>query len=114
MGYLFKKYEFNSQEQAEEKIAALPHGTDDEGNEYLLGKHTIVKLGYLWITEPIVEYERDGEDVTEIVTEGVASDKYSVDVLWNDLDESPYGWKSYEITVEGNGAHTFAGWNFNE
>ena len=105
---IFKKYEFNSQEQAEEKIAALPHDTDDEGNEWLSGNHTIVKLGYLWVTEPT--FDEEGE----IETEGVASDKYSVDVLWNDLDESPYGWKSYEITVEGNGAHTFAGWNFNE
>ena len=103
---IFKKYEFNSQEQAEEKIAALPHDTDDEGNEWLSGNHTIVKLGYLWITEPT--FDEEGE----IETEGVASDKYSVDVLWEDLDESPYGWKSYEITVEGNGAHTFAGWSF--
>ncbi len=105
---IFKKYEFNSQEQAEEKIAALPHYTDDEGNEWLSGNHTIVKLGYLWVTEPTFDEEGN------IETEGVASDSYSVDVLWNDLDESPYGWKSYEITVEGNGVHTFAGWNFNE
>jgi len=108
MGYLFKKYEFNSQEQAEEKIAALPHDTDDEGNEYPTHQHTIVKLGYLWVTEPTFDDEGNVE------TEGVASDKYSVDVLWVDLDESPYGWKSYEITVEGNGVHIFAGWNFNE
>ena len=104
---IFKKYEFNSQEQAEEKIAALPHDTDDEGNEWLSGNHTIVKLGYLWVTEPTFD------DEGEIETDGVASDSYSVDVLWNGLDESPYGWKSYEITVEGNGAHTFAGWSFN-
>ena len=103
---IFKKYEFNSQEQAEEKIAALPHDTDDEGNEWLSGNHTIVKLGYLWVTEPTFD------DEGNVGTEGVASDNYSVDVLWNDLDESPYGWKSYEITVEGNGVHTFAGWSF--
>jgi len=108
MGYLFKKYEFNSQEQAEQKIAALPHDTDDEGNEYPTHQHTIVKLGYLWVTEPT--FNEEGE----IETEGVPSDSYSVDVLWNDLDSSPYGWASYEITVEGNGVHTFAGWNFNE
>lgn len=113
MKYLFKKYEFDSQEQAEEKIAALPHNTDDEGNKWLEAKHTIVKLGYLWVTEPIYEYEADGEDFTETVTEGVASDKYSVDVLWEGLDESPYGWKSYEVNPEGNGVHTFAGWTFN-
>ena len=108
MGYLFKKYEFNSQEQAEQKIAALGTTTDDEDNEYPTHQHTIVKLGYLWITEPTFDDEGNVE------TEGVASEMYSVDVLWNDLDRSPYGWASYEITVEGNGVHTFAGWNFNE
>ena len=59
MGYLFKKYEFDSQEQAEEKIAALPHETDEDGNEYPSHNHTIVKLGYLWITEP--PYNEEGE-----------------------------------------------------
>lgn len=108
MGYLFKKYEFNSQEQAEQKIDALGTATDEDGNKYPTHKHTIVKLGYLWVTEPT--FDEEGE----IETEGVASDSYSVDVLWNDLDSSPYGWASYEITVEGNGVHTFAGWNFNE
>lgn len=106
MEYLFKKYEFDSQEQAEEKIAALPHNTDDEGNKWLEARHTIVKLGYLWINEPVY-------DMDEIVTEGEQSDKYSVDVLWEGLDESPYGWKSYEVNPEGNGVHTFAGWTFN-
>ena len=107
MGYLFKKYEFDSQEQAESKIAALPHETDEDGNEYPTHSHTVVKLGYLWTIEPT--YDEEGN----VETEGVASDKYSVDVLWSELEESPYGWKSYEIYVEGNGVHTFAGWSFN-
>lgn len=102
---LFKKYEFNSKEQAETKIAALPH-TEIDDVSYLDGVHTIVHLGHLWITEPT--YDADGE----VLTEGVASDKYSVDVLWKDLESSPYGWASYEINVEGNGVHTFAGRNF--
>jgi hypothetical protein len=108
MEYLFKKYEFDSQEQAEEKIAALPHNTDDEGNKWLAARHTIVKLGYLWITEPVFDEELD-----EFTSEGEQADKYSVDVLWEGLDESPYGWKSYEVNPEGNGVHTFAGWTFN-
>ena len=120
MGYIFKKYEFDSQSQAETRIAALPSVTDDEGNEHPAHNHTIVKLGYLWTTEPT--YNEEGE----VETEGVASDMYSVDVLWNEsgiseVDEDgnksinyPYGWVSKEITVEGNGVHTFAGWNFNE
>ena len=104
---LFKKYEFNSKEQAETKIAALPHTTDDLTEEsYLDGGHTIVHLGYLWITKPT--YDAGGE----VLTEGVASDKYSVDVLWQGSESSPYGWASYEVEPEGNGVHTFAGRNF--
>ena len=99
---LFKKYEFNSKEQAEQKIAALPHSEFD-GESYLDGGHTIVHLGYLWITEPT--FNEQGE----IETEGVASDKYSVDVLWQGLESSPEGWGAYEITVEGSGVHTFGG-----
>jgi len=75
MAYLWKKYEFESEEQADSKIFALSDN------------HNVVRLGYL-------------------------SDKYSVDVLWEDLEESPYGWKSKEITVEGNGVHTFANYEY--
>lgn len=126
MKHIFKKYEFASEEVAETRIAALP--SDDEGNP--THKHTVVKLGYLWKTTP--EYDEEGN----ISIEGVQSDKYSVDVLWNVaeitsvdaeavLDEDgmvvtpaetsiayPYGWASKEIEVEGNGVHTFAGWSF--
>lgn len=102
---LFKKYEFNSQEQAESKIAALPH-IEVDGESYLEANHTIVKLGYLYTEEPT--YDENGD----LLTEGVQSDSYSVDVLWDGLESSPYGWASYEITVEGNGVHTFAGWSF--
>jgi len=104
---LFKKYEFNSQEQAEDKIAALPHITENLTDEsYLDGGHTIVKLGYLVTNTP--EWDEEGNAIVE----PICSDKYSVDVLWQGLDESPYGWKSYEIEVEGNGAHSFLGRNF--
>lgn len=106
---LFKKYEFNSQEQAESKIAALPH-IEVDGESYLDGNHTIVKLGHIVTQEGVYEHTEDG-DIVE-VTPPVYADKYSVDVLWRDLDSSPYGWTSYEITVEGNGVHTFLGRNF--
>ena len=107
MKHLFRKYEFDSKEQAESKIAALPHETDEDGNEYPTHSHTVVKLGFLPIVEPTFD------DEGNVVDEGEYSTKYSVDVLWSELDESPYGWKSYEISVEGNGVHTFAGWSFN-
>jgi hypothetical protein len=107
MGYLFKKYEFDSEAQALDKIAALPHETDEDGNEYPTHSHTVVKLGFLPITEPTFD------DEGNVVEEGEYNTKFSVDALWSELDESPYGWKSYEISVEGNGVHTFAGWSFN-
>lgn len=106
---LFKKYEFDSQEQAENKIASLPH-IEVDGESYLDGNHTIVKLGHIVTQEGVYEDTEDG-DIAE-VTPPVYSDKYSVDVLWIGLDKSPYGWASYEITVEGNGVHTFLGRNF--
>jgi hypothetical protein len=131
MKYLFKKYEFESQELAETRIAALPHSEVD-GESYPSHSHTVVKLGYLFTEQPT--YDEEGNQLTE----GVQSDMYSVDVLWKAseitveteaavLDEDgnvitpavteidyPYGWVSKEIEVEGNGVHTFAGWSYSE
>ena len=132
MKYIFKKYEFSSPEQAETRIAALPHQEDEEGNSHPSHSHTVVKLGYLYTEHPT--YDEEGNQLTE----GVQSDKYSVDVLWKAseitveteaavLDEDgnvitpavteidyPYGWVSKEISIEGNGVHTFAGWSYSE
>jgi len=104
---LFKKYEFNSREQANQKIDALPHTTDNLTEQsYLDGGHTIVHLGYLWIEQPT--FDEQGE----IVTEGVSSDKYSVDVLWSGLEEQPEDWVANEIVIEDNGVHTFFGFDY--
>lgn len=112
MEKIFKKYEFDSQEQAETRIGALPTQELD-GETFDAHQHVIVKLGYLWVTEPT--YDAEGN----VETEGVASTSYSVDVLWNKeelLEDGevsyPYGWVSKEITVEGNGVHTFLGRNY--
>ena len=102
---LFKKYEFDSQEQAEAKIDALPSETIDD-IKYPAHNHAIVKLGFI-----VIEKGQYDDELNEIKAP-VFSNKYSVDILWDNLTESPYGWKSYEITVEGNGVHTFAGLNF--
>ena len=102
--YTFKKYEFDSKSQADTRIESI---TDKE--------HSIVRLGYLYSTLPVEDEEGN------VITEGVRSTKYSVDVLWKNslLQENgsivyPYGWKSKEITLSDNGVHTFAGYNFNE
>lgn len=136
MAHIFKKYEFQDEATAESRIAALPSATDEEGNSYPTHSHTIVKLGYLVVTEGT--YDEEGNELTA----PVLSDKYSVDVLWNKeelqkvieeavYDEEgnlvkeavtetdyPYGWSSKEVQydegwVSPNGAHTFFGWSFN-
>jgi hypothetical protein len=102
MTHIFKKYEFETQEKAHERI------------EDLDSRHVFVELGFIVIEEPTFDENE------EIVTEAVFSDMYSVDVLWQkdlitdengELDE-PYGWRSKEIVTDGNGAHTFAGYNY--
>ena len=109
---LFKKYEFNSQEQAAEKIEGLGISIDElTGEEYPNHNHAIVHLGHIIIKEGIYEVGENGETIE--VEAPVLSDKYSVDVLFDGLDKSPYGWKTYEIELEGNGSHTFSGLNFN-
>jgi hypothetical protein len=131
MKYIFKKYEFESQDLAETRIAALPHTEDEDGNEHPSHSHTVVKLGNVVVEQGT--YDEEGEELTA----PVLADKYSVDVLWKAseiteeteaavLDEEgnvitpavteidyPYGWSSKEIEIEeGNGVHTFAGWSY--
>ena len=48
------------------------------------------------------------------ITPPVYSDKYSVDVLWYDKIKNPYGWATYQINVQGEGAHSFFGVNYQE
>ena len=101
------KYEFNSQEQAKTKIEGLGVETDENGNTYPTHNNTIVELGYITLEQG--QYDEGGN----VIVEPVLSDKYSVDVLWQDSEEA-YGWKSYRIDVEENGLHGFAGLNYQE
>ena len=93
------KYEFNSKEQAKNKIDKL--GLDEDGNP--THPHTIVKLGYLTLVQG--EYDEEGNEITP----PVISDKYSVDVMWQGVQDNPYGWATYELDLEGEGAHGFFG-----
>ena len=121
------KYEFDSQEAAELKIAALPHSTDEDGNSHPSHSHTIVKLGFIVLEQG--EYDEEGEETKA----PVLSDKYSVDVLWNEpeittvdveavLDEDgmvvtpavtsvshPYGQANKALDLEDEGVHGFFG-----
>ena len=112
------KYEFNDEASALSKIAALPHAKDEDGNNYPTHKHTIVKLGFIVLEQG--EYDDKGEETKA----PVLSEKYHVDVLWKDLQETdeegnvtvdhPHGWKSYAIDLESEGMHGFMGVSYQE
>ncbi len=93
------KYEFNSKEQAQTKIADL--GNNEEGNP--TNNHTIVELGHI-TTSPAV-YDEEGNEVSP----AIYSDKYHVDVLWQGIDSHPYGWATYAIDLDDEGSHSFFG-----
>lgn len=108
---LFKKYEFNSKEQAEEKIEGLGTSVDElTGEEFPSHNHAIVHLGHLIVQEGVYETDEQGELIE--IEAPIISSMYSVDALFDGLDKSPYGWKTYEIELEGNGSHTFSGLNY--
>ena len=114
------KYEFDSKDQAESKINALPSVKDDDGNDVPNHKHTIVKLGNIVLEQG--EYDEDGNETKA----PVYSTKYHVDVLWNgseiqEIDgeenityDHPYGWKTYAIEIDSEGVHSFMGVSYQE
>jgi len=101
------KYALDSKEQAETKIKSLGTATDENGNEYPTHKHTIVQLGNIVLEQG--QYDEEGNELTA----PVLSDKWHVDALFKDLDDHPYGWKSYAVDIDGNGVHSFLGLDYN-
>jgi len=101
------KYALDSKEQAESKIKSLGTATDENGNEYPTHKHTIVQLGNIVLQQGT--YDEDGNEIVA----PVLSDKWHVDALFKDLDDHPYGWKSYAVDIDGNGVHSFLGLDYN-
>ena len=98
------KYIFESEEQAETKIKSL--GVDEENNP--THNHAIVRLGH----EVIEEGETDAEG--NVIKEPVLSGKFLIDVVWNGIEEHPYGWKSYAVTPSGEPLHNFYGIDYLE
>ena len=92
------KYAFDSKQQADAKILSLG---EDNPNAFVM-------LGNLVIEE--AEYNEAGDTIKE----AVLSPDYSVDVAWKDAEGHPYGWAKYSVNVEGNGAHSFAGINYQD
>jgi len=103
-----KKYEFENESIADDLIHDLGVETDEDGNEYPTHKNTIVKLGNVVVTPG--EYDEDGNETKA----PVLADKYSIDVLWVDSDDSAIAdWSQYEIQIEGQGVHQFFGISYN-
>lgn len=111
MNYIFKKYEFTDEAAADALIDALPTAELD-GEIYPDHKHAIVKLGHVVVTPGEYEQDEDGELVE--TTAPVLADNYSVDVLWQGIEEQPEDWAASEIVIEDNGVHTFFGLNYAE
>tara|TARA_R110002051_G_scaffold13544_1_gene45216 strand:+ start:118 stop:447 length:330 start_codon:yes stop_codon:yes gene_type:complete len=99
------KYEFNSKEQAEAKFEAL-HTEDGDGNLIPDFKFTVIQIGHLKVEDEVLD--EDGE----IVTPAVMGTKWHVDALWHDLEDHPYGWKTYSIDIDSEGLHGFLGINY--
>lgn len=83
---IYLRYEFNDKEQADSKIEAF---YNEDG--VLTIDADFIRLNKFVITEGI--YDEEGVELTA----PIISEKYAVDVLWRDLDASPYGWKTYEV-----------------
>lgn len=107
MAYIVKKYEFENESIADSLITNLGVETDDDGNEYSTHKNAIVKIGNFIVTDG--EYDDDGNEITP----PVLYDKFCVDVLWRDKNDSAIAdWSAYEITIQDEGVHKFAGINY--
>jgi hypothetical protein len=98
------KYIFDSEEQAETKIKGL--GVDEDNNP--IHSHAIVRLGHEVLEEGYFD------EKTEKYVEPILSEKYLIDVVWNGIEEHPYGWKSYAVTPSGEPLHNFYGIDYLE
>ena len=102
------KYIFDSEEQAETKIKGLGVDKDENGIEYPTHSHAIVRLGHEVLEEGYFD------EKTKEYVEPILSDKYLIDVVWNGIEEHPYGWKSYAVTPSGEPLHNFYGIDYLE
>jgi len=107
MAHIVKKYEFENESIVYSLITNLGVETDDDGNEYLTHKNAIVKLGNIVVTPG--QYDEQGNEIKA----PILYDKFCVDVLWRDENDSAIAsWSAYEIRIQDEGVHKFAGINY--
>ena len=86
------KYKFTSKEQFDAKLESLVDVKFDKA-----------ELGHIVLASAVVDEE--GVEVTpEVISEG-----WHVDMIWHDIEDHPYGWKSYNVDLSSEGSHGFAG-----
>jgi hypothetical protein len=87
---IYKRYQFKTKKQAEKKISAFIKVNEDGD------KVQTIKASFIWLDKFVKvngEYNEKGKEITA----PIFTDPYSLDVFWDELDESPKGWKSFEI-----------------
>ena len=86
------KYEFTSKKQFDTKLEALVDVKFDKA-----------ELGHIVLASAVVD--EDGVEVSpEVISEG-----WHVDMIFHDIEDHPYGWKSYNVDLSSEGSHGFAG-----
>lgn len=99
---IFRKYEFSPKQWETKKISLQVFDNFDDKiiesyNQDLV--NSVVEIGHIMIEPPVL----DGE--MNVVKEAVLSDKYSVDILWQ--DEPLEDFEPYEVWCEPIGTHSF-------
>jgi hypothetical protein len=77
---IHKRYLFENKEQAEKKVFS----------------NTNIKASFIWLDKFVKvegKYNKKGKEIVA----PVFTENYALDIVWHNLDKSPYGWKSYEI-----------------
>lgn len=97
---VFCKYEFTPKQWDSLKGKIQQSSTNFEGEEVVSFTENVVELGFLVITPAVIKDMK-------VEKEAILSDKYSVDILWN--NEPLKEFSAYEIYPDPCGVHTFAG-----
>ena len=86
---IHRRYTFTDKAQADSKISKF-FDIDEEGNKIPNERAAFIYLDKFMLVKG--EYDEQGvEIVAPTYSEG-----YALDVVWHNLEESPYGWKTYE------------------
>jgi len=87
---IHKRYTFTDKAQADSKISKF-FDIDEEGNKVPNERASFIHLDKFVLIQG--EYDEEGAEIVA----PTYSEGYALDVVWHDLEESPYGWKTYEV-----------------